>query len=78
MQNEQRLRQIYNVVLESWRLFKAHSGERNSDDKWETIMSEANRIYFETAKEDDVAKQIIFGFVSALETEDIEARKRGD
>jgi len=78
MQNETRLRQIYNVVLESWRLFKAHSGEQNSYDKWETIMSEANRIYFETAKEDDVAKQIIFGFVSALETEDIEARKRGD
>lgn len=78
MQNEQRLRQIYNVVLESWRLFKAHSGEQNSDSKWETIMSETNRIYFETAKEDEVAKQIIFGFVSALETEDIGARKKGD
>lgn len=70
MQNEQRLRQIYNVVLESWKLFKAHSGEQNSDNKWDAVMSESSRICNDVAGDDPVAKQIVFGFVAALEEED--------
>ena len=76
MQSEERLRFIHRILLESWKLFKAHSGEPNSDDKWDAVMSESSRICNDVAGDDPVAKQIVFGFVAALEEEDKAERRK--
>ena len=71
MRDENELRKIYKAVLDSWKLYKAHTGTSPID--WATVVAESDRILGE-AKNDNAAFHIVWGFLKALEEEDIHGK----
>ena len=71
MKDERELRKIYKVVLDSWKLYKAHTGTSPID--WAAVVAESDRILGE-AGNDREAFHIVWGFLKALEEEDIHGK----
>ena len=67
MKDEKELRKIYKAVLDSWKLYKAHTGTSPID--WAAVVAESDRILGE-AGNDREAFHIVWGFLKALEEED--------
>jgi hypothetical protein len=74
MTDMERLKQIYDIVVASWKMYKRHTSEPCTDEKYETIMREGEEIWkaHEGSGIGEAPKQIIFGFIEALEQEDKE------
>ena len=71
MKDEKELRKIYKVVLDSWKLYKAHAGTSPID--WAAVVAESDRILGE-AGNDKEAFHIVWGFLKALEEEDMHGK----
>jgi len=71
LKDERELRKIYKVVLDSWKLYKAHTGTSPID--WAAVVAESDRILGE-AGNDREAFHIVWGFLKALEEEDIHGK----
>jgi hypothetical protein len=71
LKDERELRKIYKVVLDSWKLYKAHTGTSPID--WAAVVAESDRILGE-AGNDKEAFHIVWGFLKALEEEDIHGK----
>lgn len=72
MKDERELRKIYKVVLDSWqKLYKPNAGNPAKD--WDAIVEESSRILRE-AGNDREAFHIVWGFLKALEEEDINGK----
>lgn len=71
MKDEKELRKIYKVVLDSWKLYKAYTGTSPID--WAAVVAESDRILGE-AENDNAAFHIVWGFLKALEEEDIHGK----
>ena len=72
MKDEKELRKIHKVVLDSWqKLYKPNAG--NPEKDWDAIVEESSRILRE-AGDDREAFHIVWGFLKALEEEDIHGK----
>ena len=72
MVDETKLKQIYHVVTDSWqKLYKPNAGNPAKD--WDAIVEESSRILRE-AGNDREAFHIVWGFLKALEEEDIHGK----
>lgn len=72
MADETKLKQIYRVVTDSWKLYKAHTGASPID--WAAVVAESDRILGE-AGNDREAFYILHGFLQALEQEETHGKK---
>ncbi len=72
MKDEKELRKIYKVVLDSWKLYKAHTGTFPID--WAAVVAESDRILDEAGNA-NTAFYILHGFLQALEQEETHGKK---
>jgi len=66
MVDEVRLKKVYGVVADSWKMYKAHTGTAKD---WAAIVAESDKIA-ESIRGDNAASHILHGFLLALEAED--------
>ena len=66
MRDEKELRKVYQVVLDSWKMYKAHTGTVKD---WAAIVAKSDKIA-ESIRGDNAASHILHGFLLALEAED--------